>query len=372
MRVSCAGSRSSERAAWRATQSLSSIILGSVLGSLLGCTLGCADSEPRQPLRPPERESRPVSGAEPEPPDCLALEREALFERRVTPLIAEGSEPTCARCHLPGVDFRPFIQEGECETLACMEEESLVDLSDPKASKILAWIARGHEAIQRSLEDDPVARAEHGAFLSWIQYQASCGHLFCEASYENPCHKLLPPQSQRDMGALDDRRAPAEPLDMDALDMGLEPLDMDGLDMEPEPVDMAELDMEPERLDMELPSCSEELIVYQFTRDVWPQHGRCYHCHADSYSARSTQNPQPAAWMSDDRQELGAQITSERLREQAYLNLDEPSQSLILLKPLTPQLGGLDHGGGTKMRDLDDALYAPLLAWIEMLAACRP
>ena len=101
-------------------------------------------------------------------------------------------------------------------------------------------------------------------------------------------------------------------------------------------------------------------------------HGRCYHCHADSYSARSTQNPQPAAWMSDDRQELGAQITSERLREQAYLNLDEPSQSLILLKPLTPQLGGLDHGGGTKMRDLDDALYAPLLAWIEMLAACRP
>jgi len=370
MRVSCAESRSSERAAWRARQSLSSIILGSVLGSLLGCTLGCADSEPRQPLRPPERESRPVAGAEPEPPDCLALEREALFERRVTPLIAEGSEPTCARCHLPGVDFRPFIQEGECETLACMEEESLVDLVEPKASKILAWIARGHEAIQRSLEDDPVARAEHGAFLSWIQYQASCGHLFCEESYENPCQKFIPPQPQRDMGAPD----------MDALDMGPEPLDMGGLDMDGldmdgldmDGLDMDGLDMEPERLDMELPACSEELIVYQFTRDVWPQHGRCYHCHADSYSARSTQNPQPAAWMSDDRGALGAQITSERLREQAYLNLDEPSQSLILLKPLTPQLGGLDHGGGTKMRDLDDGLYAPLLAWIEMLAACRP
>ena len=75
--------------------------------------------------------------------------------------------------------------------------------------------------------------------------------------------------------------------------------------------------------------------------------------------------------MSDERDQFGARVTSERLRTQGYLDLDQPAESLILLKPLTTDLGGLSHGGGTKMRDFEDVLYVPLLAWIEHVAACQ-
>ena len=124
-------------------------------------------------------------------------------------------------------------------------------------------------------------------------------------------------------------------------------------------------------MDMELEPCSEELLSFEFTQEVWPLHGRCYYCHSDRYSARSNQSVRPAPWMSDDREEAGALITAARLRESAYLNLSEPSQSLILLKPLTTELGGVPHSGGTKIRSFEDTLYLRLLAWIEHLASCQ-
>ena len=122
---------------------------------------------------------------------------------------------------------------------------------------------------------------------------------------------------------------------------------------------------------LEIDPCADEQIRSQFIDTVWPLHGRCYHCHSDRYSARSTQRPRPAAWMSDNRGDPGARITLNRLLESAYLNWETPDQSLILLKPLSTDFGGIHHGGGTKMRNLDDPLYIPLLAWIEHVALCQ-
>ena len=128
--------------------------------------------------------------------------------------------------------------------------------------------------------------------------------------------------------------------------------------------------------DMQLPPAPEDLcsdagVLYRLRWDIWPLHGRCYHCHADRYSERSTQDPPPSAWMSNDREDLGAEQTLARLLSSEYLNLDEPVQSLILLKPLSEDAGGLPHGGGTKMRSIEDSLYVQLLAWIEHLVECR-
>jgi|GEM_PF-2620927 len=306
----------------------------------------------------------PAETPAPEPLSCEALEDEALFERRVRPLVTEGSAPSCSRCHLPGVDFRPFVQEGECETLACLQEEGLISLEEPESSKLLAWITRGHELVQLSLEDDPLARAEHGAFLSWIQYQAQCGAERCSEPLENPCNRYLP-QPEPDQGPPDEGV-----FDQGVFDQGAEGGIEADLAVSDAEVGDQGLDMELERMDMELELCSEERLNFEFIEEVWPKHGRCYYCHADRYSANSTQSPRPAPWMSDNREEAGALITAERLRASGYLNLAEPSQSLILLKPLSTELGGVSHGGGTKIRSLDDTLYQGLLAWIEHLASC--
>lgn len=318
----------------RAPHPLSSAVL--VMSVMLN--LGCVERDPHTRSVSREVTLDPTSSTSTRPlVPCSELERLAIFERRVLPLIDEGASPTCARCHLPGVNFRPFIKESECQTLACMEEESLIDLDQPESSKMLSWIARGHEALDRSLEEDPLALAEHQAILSWVEYQAQCRAQLCEERFVNPCEKLIRPP-RPDQGT--------ESSDLGVHDMDLEP-------------------------DMELIPCSEAQLVHQFTAEVWPLHGRCYHCHSDSYSAASTQAPRPAPWMSDDRERLGARIASERIRAAGYLNLDEPAQSLILLKPLSVEAGGTIHGGGTKMRDLEDPLYVPLLAWIEHVAACQ-
>ena len=52
-----------------------------------------------------------------------------------------------------------------------------------------------------------------------------------------------------------------------------------------------------------------------------------------------------------------------------YLDLEDPSQSLFLLKPLSEIDGGLEHGGGAKMGVVESG-YEELLNWIERYAEC--
>jgi hypothetical protein len=307
---------------------------------------------------------------------CDELQEEAFFDRKIRPLIAEGQEPSCARCHLPGVDFRPFIQEDECQTIACLDEENLVNLTNPEESKMLSWIVRGHELLNVHIEDDPLVQAEYNAFISWITYQAKCGTLLCVDPINDPCNRALweegdqgVPLTDLDPPTLD---AQMEPNEMGAMDMGVDLGDSTYSDDMMMGADMMRSDMMMGS-DMIAPVdlCSNQSHINQFTNTVWTLHGRCYHCHADRYSAQSTQRPRPAPWMSNNRGDMGARITAMRLLESTYLDLETPAQSLILLKPLSTAFGGVDHGGGTKMRNTDDPLYVPLLAWIEQLAACQ-
>ena len=305
---------------------------------------------------------------------CDRLTEEAFFERKILPLVAEGKEPSCSRCHLPGVDFRPFVQEGECQTMACLQEEQLINLSNPQDSKMLSWIVRGHELLNVSIEEDPLVQAEYNAFISWIVYHEKCGESVCSEPIEDPCNRALFEEWDQDVSLLDfdvedfglsaplDGALPTVESDQDLSDMGTS----DGGIGDLSGVNDQSIDMH-----VEIDPCAEDQIRSQFTETVWPLHGRCYHCHSDRYSARSTQYPRPAAWMSDNRNNQGARITANRLLESAYLDLETPTQSIILLKPLSTAFGGIHHGGGTKMRDLDDPLYIPLLAWIEHIASCQ-
>ena len=65
-----------------------------------------------------------------------------------------------------------------------------------------------------------------------------------------------------------------------------------------------------------------------------------------------------------------ARETVANILDGGYVNVDAPAESLLVLKPLSEEDGGVFHGGGTKMRRAD-LLYVKLLAWAELYAQCR-
>ena len=64
-------------------------------------------------------------------------------------------------------------------------------------------------------------------------------------------------------------------------------------------------------------------------------------------------------------------MTVDNLLESDYLDFNDPEESLILLKPLAEEKGGVEHGGGTKFSKRTDRLYIAMLRWINHVAACR-
>lgn len=262
---------------------------------------------------------------------CTDLDKKEIFDRQILPLVHEGEKTSCARCHLPGVDFRPFIQIDECQTFACLSSEDLISVENPLNSKILSWILRGHKVVKLSLADDPVTLAEYKAFTRWISYQTKCNNLICNEVNSNQC-------------------------------------EIDKLGIDEPRVDLSNQIILPDLSSIE--RCSEADTVIRFIEQVWPFHGRCYHCHSDYYSSTSYQVPRPAAWMSDDRGLSGAWETVTRLLDSEYLNYEDPHQSLILLKPLSELDEGVQHGGGHKMIDKTDELYQALLNWTEYIISC--
>lgn len=262
---------------------------------------------------------------------CEELTQEEIFNRQVLPLIHEGKEPSCARCHLPGVDLRSLIQFDECNTFSCLSDEKLINVSVLLESKILDWILRGHQIIEKELAEDPVTLAEYKAFVRWIGYQSMCNRSTCGEASRQQCLK------EEDVG----------------------PMTSD---------EQATMIILPDISNVE--TCSDSDFVVRFIQSVWPDHGRCYHCHSDYYSRLSHQSPQPSPWMSDDRGIYGALETTQRILNSSLIDLSRPTQSLILLKPLVEEAGGLAHGGGAKMSSTNDELYLKLLNWITYVAEC--
>lgn len=54
-----------------------------------------------------------------------------------------------------------------------------------------------------------------------------------------------------------------------------------------------------------------------------------------------------------------------------YVDLAQPDQSLLLLKPLAKDLGGVEHGGGDKFHAFEDQGYVDILYWIKREQECQ-
>ena len=53
------------------------------------------------------------------------------------------------------------------------------------------------------------------------------------------------------------------------------------------------------------------------------------------------------------------------------MDSSEPSQSLLLLKPLAEGVGGVEHGGHDKFAGTDEQAYRDFMEWIQRYADCQ-
>ena len=261
-----------------------------------------------------------------EPPDggACTVPPSATFRERIEPLLVDGKQSVCNQCHLSGVDLSAFARETPCKTLACLQEQGLVDLNEPGSSRILSWIDRA--SPDSALITADVIAAERGAFLDWIEANAQCPDACAGVKCGDP-----------NDGPICDYKV-AEP----------------AADSAPAP--------EPPQT-----GCSDVEVEQRFMDDVYAWRGRCFPCHFDTELKADAEAPR---WLSAKGNCQTASVTSlRRVVSLGLMNLSEPAQSLLVLKPLDEYGRGVKHGGGNKFLASDPA-YASFLRFIEYYATC--
>lgn len=251
------------------------------------------------------------------------LKPSETFHERIEPLLSETRVTTCNQCHLSGVDLSAFARETPCKTWACLVDQGLVDTSSPEDSKILAWIERA--SPDSDLITPQVIAAEHDAFRDWIEANAAC---------PSACEGVT-------CGA-----------------PGGGPTCSDGSADEPPTIPTGE----------DTRGCSDKELEQAFFDDVYTWRGRCFPCHFDTELEADRNAPR---WISAvGNCSTGSAVTLKRVLALGLIDVDDPSQSLLLQKPLDKRGGGVAHGGGAKFTTTDLA-YQSFTRFIEHYRQCQ-
>jgi hypothetical protein len=247
-----------------------------------------------------------------------------LFERRIAPLLAEERPKSCNECHLSGIDFSMFARSSACESMACLVDQGLVDLSSPERSRILGWIERANP--ESPLITEQVIQEEYDGFLDWIRFSAACG--------SDACGDVQCGTTEETVCAIE-----REPRLAEVKDAGL-----------------------PD-------SCSDLEIEQLFRESIYSSRGRCYPCHFDT--GGDILGDPPRFMHASEACNLSALETLRHIERGGYMDLEEPEKSLLLLKPLDERAGGVEHGGGAKFHDEGDSAYLNFVRFIRYYADCR-
>lgn len=276
------------------------------------------DADPAPTLPPRTRAGR----------DCTDDAATELFDRRIAPLLADDRPSSCNRCHLSGIDLAHYVRDDACSTMVCMHAEGLVDFDEPADSLVLDWISRA--APQSPGITESVVAQEHAAMLEWIDFYADCGSELCEVDVDAD-----PEQACGQAPTHNDCEGP-ETIDT------TQPYDDPG-------------------------GCEPRVLEEMFSAKVYAWRGRCGPCH---YASTPSHIEAPR-WVDVGACDIGSLQSMRNVVESGYLDPVDPAQSLLLRKPLSEELGGVPHGGHSKIHALDDPAYVDMLAWIERWADCH-
>lgn len=273
----------------------------------------------------------------------------ALFDERILPIFRSSDPSSCVQCHLASVDLKDYILPSEEKTFVSLRDQGLIDLEAPEKSKILKLIQMGTEDPDEGarLIHEEMRRAEYEAFAAWIK--ACCNEprliaLPCLESHEEA--------------------RPAKP-------------------------------------DAVIRHARKDRVLDSFVRNVWSQRMRCFPCHAHhEIDETNPRHKNAIKKLGEFRIQYGEEMF-ERLNifretpeaSMEYLisssrntpddrlpliNLENPTQSLLVLKPTSKLPAKLEDGthaapslvdpvshmGGLKMH-LNDASYKSFIAWIQ-------
>jgi hypothetical protein len=269
----------------------------------------------------------------------------AVFEQRIMPIFRSPEPSSCVQCHLASVDLKNYILPSPEKTFVSLRDQGLIDLASPEQSKILTLIQMGERDLDRGakLIHAKTRQAEYDAFLAWIKACSADARI-----------RELPRLSAAEQA-------------------------------------------KPEKSDAVIRHNRKDRLLDSFVRNVWSQRMRCFPCHTPfELDAVSQQHPKARETHSQFEEQFGQRmnffketpeatlrqlITSSRKPAKDHLpviNVDQPTKSLLLLKPLAkvPEKdasGQLEkpsyaepvtHGGGRKMFP-DDQTYKSFLAWLE-------
>ncbi len=281
-----------------------------VLLAALGCGLG--DDKPFGPGGSDDTAFAPL--------DCSAEEAGAVYDRYIEPVMTDAHPNSCNQCHLSGVDLAMYVQDTPCQTMACMVDLGVVDLENPRESRVLDFIANGEP--DSALITEETLQREYDGFLSWIEYSAVCQEDVC-GTIEDPCSSAS----------------------------------------EENPLDST--------IASPLGTCTEADLVATFSDTVYHWIGRCASCHYEGGEGRTQGYDGAPVWVDPEHGLEAKARTMYNVIGAGYMNVENPSQSQLILKPLDEALGGVYHDGGPKIHSLEEATYAAYLHWAETYAACQ-
>lgn len=258
--------------------------------------------------------------------ECGSDDSTRLYDQRIAPLFEDDSPASCNECHLSGLDLEVFMRDTPCQSMACLVALGWVDPDAPDDSLVLDWIARGSNPSSPLITQE-VVEQEYGAFREWIHYSVAC----------EECSDVNCP-GQGDAGAFCPGQA--------------------------EPV----LGYEPEEYDPG--GCSDQALFEVFRSTVYASRGRCSPCHYNDHDLEAYEAPLWIDVLGDC--DSAARRTYWNVLDHGYVDADEPLESLLMLKPLPEDLGGVDHGGHDKFWSLeDDQGYLNFAYFLERYAECR-
>jgi len=259
--------------------------------------------------------------------ECTEAEEITLYEKRIRPLLEDDRPSSCNQCHLSGIDLKLWARPTACETMACLAHEGLVDLRSPENSLVLQWIDRAQP--ESTLITASVIAEEREGFLQWIRRTAQCG--LCQVE-GNPCGEPgeLPDDTWSECTSIE-------------FVNGVLEVDDPG-------------------------DCSDKTLEMLFQKKVYQYRNRCYPCHHNVKLGSTF--PDAPKWVHGGACNTASLATMREVLRRGWVDVAQPEKSLLLLKPLSLEQGGVEHGGDDKFADRDDASYVDMLYWIERYANC--
>jgi hypothetical protein len=256
--------------------------------------------------------------------ECTPSDAQSLYAQRILPVLTDDRPKSCNQCHLSGVDLSLYVKATPCQTMACLVEEGVVNLDAPDDSLVLQWIARAKPESEGITAD--VIQEEYDGFREWIEYTQRCGRESCP-SYDDPCERQ------------DDPAACASV----SIEHEWEPFDDPG-------------------------GCDDIVLEEMFQNDFYAFRGRCGPCH---WSSHPDENDDAPKWLQIGSCDTASLATLREIERRGFIDVEMPRHSLLFLKPLAEDLGGLEHGGGDKFHDLEEKGVVALLHFLERYADCH-